>query len=91
MIFNHVDIDLPTLTREVPLRRRYYDIPGGEEEIRSHSVSFHRSERSLKKNFFFFRVVVTESKNQDPCGTDFTEYLKTKIFPPQITDRCPMK
>ena len=32
MIFNHVDIDLPALTRETIDGVRYYDIPGGEKK-----------------------------------------------------------
>ena len=89
MIFNHVDIDLPALTRETIDGVRYYDIPGGEKKkfVSITSVtSFHN-----RKIFEDWRKRVGEkeanrkTKRATSRGTDMhtlTEYyLKNKDLP----------
>jgi len=89
MIFNHVDIDLPALTRETIDGVRYYDIPGGEKKkfVSITSVTSFRN----RKIFEDWRKRVGEkeanrkTKRATSRGTDMhtlTEYyLKNKDLP----------
>ena len=89
MIFNHVDIELPSLTRQTIDGVRYYDIPGGEKKkfVSITSVTSFRN----RKIFEDWRKRVGDveanriTKKSTSRGTDMhtlTEYyLKNKDLP----------
>ena len=61
MIFNHVQIDLPSLERETIDGVRYYKVPDGEELIKLFSITSVTSHKN--RNFFAnWRKKVGEEK-----------------------------